>query len=157
MKKLILDVACGGKMFWFDKNNPHVLFCDKRRESMEFVGHRKVDVDPDVICDFTNLPFADESYKMVVFDPPHLTHAGETSWIGKKYGRLPKDWQPLIKDGFDECMRVLEPYGVLVFKWSEVQIPVSKIIDCIGKSPLFGHRSGKASNTHWMCFMKGIG
>ena len=24
----------------------------------------------------------------------------------------------------------------------------------IGKEPLFGHRSGKKSNTHWACFMK---
>lgn len=28
----IIDVACGGKMFWFDKNNPDVVFCDKREE-----------------------------------------------------------------------------------------------------------------------------
>jgi hypothetical protein len=26
--KPILDPCCGGKMFWFNKNNPHVLFCD---------------------------------------------------------------------------------------------------------------------------------
>ena len=29
-QKPILDVACGGKMFYFDKNDPRVLFCDKR-------------------------------------------------------------------------------------------------------------------------------
>lgn len=23
-----------------------------------------------------------------------------------------------------------------------------------GQEPLFGHRSGKKMNTHWMCFMK---
>lgn len=28
----ILDACCGGKMFWFDKNNPEVLFTDIRRE-----------------------------------------------------------------------------------------------------------------------------
>lgn len=30
MKKRILDVACGSKMFWFDKHNPDVEFCDKK-------------------------------------------------------------------------------------------------------------------------------
>ena len=30
MDKPILDVCCGPKMFWFDKNNPYVVFCDKR-------------------------------------------------------------------------------------------------------------------------------
>ena len=28
--KRIIDVACGSKMFWFDKHNPDVEFCDKR-------------------------------------------------------------------------------------------------------------------------------
>ena len=29
--KPILDVACGGKMFYFDKKDARVLFCDKRK------------------------------------------------------------------------------------------------------------------------------
>lgn len=28
--KRILDACCGSKMFWFDKNNPDVEFCDIR-------------------------------------------------------------------------------------------------------------------------------
>lgn len=51
-------------------------------------------------------------------------------------------------------MRVLDDYGVLIFKWSEVQIPTSKVIEAIGQKPLFGHISGKKSNTHWMTFMR---
>lgn len=62
----------------------------------------------------------------------------------------------MIHDGFAECMRVLDDYGVLIFKWSEVQIPLKKVLDAIGEEhkPLFGHRSGKHMNTHWMAFMK---
>ena len=30
--KEILDVCCGGRMFWFDKHNPDVLFSDIREE-----------------------------------------------------------------------------------------------------------------------------
>ena len=59
-----------------------------------------------------------------------------------------------IKQGFDECMRVLDINGVLIFKWNETRIPVSRILEIIGVRPLFGHKSGKASRTHWMCFMK---
>ena len=62
----------------------------------------------------------------------------------------------MIHDGFRECIRVLDDYGVLIFKWSEVQIPLSRILDVIDAKPLFGHKSGKASKTHWMCFMKGV-
>jgi hypothetical protein len=49
---------------------------------------------------------------------------------------------------------VLDTYGTLIFKWNEQQIKVKEIIDVIGVEPLFGHKSGKLSNTHWMCFMK---
>ena len=30
MKKRIIDVCCGSKMFWFDKENEDVLFMDNR-------------------------------------------------------------------------------------------------------------------------------
>jgi hypothetical protein len=49
---------------------------------------------------------------------------------------------------------VLDDYGTLIFKWSEVQIPLRKVLDAIGAEPLFGHRSGKNMNTHWMAFMR---
>lgn len=153
--KPIIDVCCGSKMFWFDKQNPNVEFCDNRVVGKhEYYEKRYLEVAPDTVCDFTNLPFEDNSFKLVVFDPPHLTWAGDTSWIKLKYGCLPKDWKPLIYDGFNECMRVLDDYGTLVFKWSEVQIPLSEIIKAIETRPLFGHRSGKHNNTHWLCFMK---
>lgn len=53
-----------------------------------------------------------------------------------------------------DVMRVLEPYGILIFKWNEFQIPVSKILKVFGTEPLFGQKSGKTSQTHWMCFIK---
>lgn len=75
--KLILDACCGSRMFWFDKHNPLVLFVDKRSETLTAKDKdriRTIDVKPDVIADFTNLPFEDNSFYMVVFDPPHLKH-----------------------------------------------------------------------------------
>lgn len=157
MKKPIIDVCCGSRMFWFDKDNPNVVFCDNRVLSWhEYYPNRYIEIKPDIVCDFTNLPFSDKAFKLVVFDPPHLTWAGETSWMALKYGRLDENWPQMIHDGFIECMRVLDDYGVLIFKWSEVQIPLSKVLGAIGKEhkPLFGHRSGKNMNTHWLCFMK---
>ena len=60
----------------------------------------------------------------------------------------------MLHDGFSECMRVLKPYGVLIFKWSDISISTREVINAFGQEPLFGHRSGKKMNTHWMCFMK---
>ena len=150
--KIILDACCGSRMFWFDKENPRVLFADIRTEEHTLCDGRKLVVKPDIIADFTDMPFKDGSFKMVVFDPPHLKSLGRNSWMAHKYGVLLPTWETDIKAGFDECMRVLEPYGVLIFKWNEQQIKISKILDVIGQKPLFGHTTSE--KTIWMCFMK---
>ena len=156
-KKKILDACCGSRMFWFDKTNPDVLLADIREEKHTLCDGRYLEIKPDVIADFRNMPFEDSSFKMVVFDPPHLNKLGQDSWMAKKYGVLLPSWELDIKAGFEECMRVLEPYGTLIFKWNENQITVSQILNAIGQEPLFGHKSGKRANTHWMAFMKQSG
>ncbi|GGH28439.1 hypothetical protein GCM10011418_39110 [Sphingobacterium alkalisoli] len=100
------------------------------------------------------MPFDDESFKLVVFDPPHFNDLGRTSYTAQKYGFLMPTWESDLKAGFDECMRVLQQYGILIFKWNEHQIPTSKILEIFDTEPLFGHKSGKASKTHWLTFMK---
>ncbi len=147
--KPILDACCGSKMFWFDKSNPAVEFCDNRViPRHEYYPQRYIEINPDTVCDFTALPFADKSYKLVVFDPPHLTWAGPKSWVRLKYGCLADNWTQMLHDGFWECMRVLDDYGTLIFKWSEVQIPLRDVLAAIKAEPLLGNRSGKHNNTH---------
>lgn len=163
--KLILDATCGSRTIWFNKNHPTALYMDKREETCRGVwtsnarvdeSERTLTVAPDIVADFTAMPFDDETFNLVVWDPPHLLRAGETSWMVKKYGKLEQDWPQMLRDGFRECMRVLKTHGVLIFKWNETQIPTPQILFAIGAEPLFGHRSGKRSQTNWMCFMKGI-
>lgn len=151
----VLDVCCGSKMFWFDKHEPHTMYCDVRRVPYhEYYQGRFLEVNPDVQCDFRNLPFPDESFWHIVFDPPHLRHVGERSWTWLKYGNLDGNWRAMIRDGFSECWRVLHVNGTLVFKWSEVQIPLRDVLKAIGKEPLYGNRSGKHLTTHWLVFVK---
>lgn len=153
-EKLILDACCGSRMFWFDKENPNVLFQDKRTESHVLCDGRALEIKPDIEADFTDMPYADKTFKVVVFDPPHLDKLGKNSWMAKKYGVLDATWRDDISKGFDECMRVLDTHGVLIFKWNETQIPVSDILKAVGREPLFGHKSGKLSKTHWLTFIK---
>lgn len=141
-------------MFWFDKENPDVLFADIRDEEYILCDGRQLKVHPDVIADFRNMPFPDSSFKLVVFDPPHLDNLNPNSYMAQKYGTLRSTWGDDLKRGFDECMRVLEPFGILIFKWNETRISVKRVLEIFGQQPLFGHKSGKASKTHWMCFMK---
>lgn len=116
----ILDACCGSKMFWFDKENPNVTYMDIRRYSDILCDGRKLEVNPDVIGDFRNMQFSNDEFDLVVFDPPHLVKAGDKSWLVKKYGKLNIDtWKEDLKQGFNECMRVLKPCGTLIFKWNE--------------------------------------
>ena len=147
----ILDACCGSRMFWWDKQNPDVIFADCREEETILCDGRKLVVKPDVLMDFRNMPFQDNTFSLVVFDPPHLVRAGKNSWLAKKYGTLPQDWKPYLKSGFDECMRVLKKDGVLVFKWNEEQIKTKEVLEAFGKCPLFGD---KRSKTRWLVFMK---
>ena len=64
------------------------------------------------------------------------------------------DWRDMLKKGFVECFRVLKPNGTLIFKWSDVQFPVKEILKLTDYKPLYGHKSGKKMNTHWICFIK---
>lgn len=152
--KIILDACCGSRMFWFDKENPLTLFADIRDEEHTLCDGRSLKIHPDIVSDFTDMPFLEESFKLVVFDPPHLLKVGKDSWLAKKYGKLPEDWPRLIKKGVDECFRVLEDYGVLIFKWNEDQITVREVLKAINRQPLFGHTTGRHGKTMWMCFMK---
>ena len=155
MDKPILDATCGGRMMWFDKHNPRALYIDRRELSeVSLCDGRKFSVSPDVLADFTDMPFPDKSFKLVVFDPPHLKTINETAYMAIKYGRLLGGWETVIHDGFIECMRVLDDYGTLIFKWSSVEISTREVINAIGQEPLFGHISGRNMNTHWMTFMK---
>lgn len=151
----ILDATCGGRMMWFDKHNPLCLYVDNRKiEETHLCDGRTFSVLPDMMADFTALPFDDNTFYQVVFDPPHLIRVNDDAYLKIKFERLPQAWKDVIHDGFWECMRVLKPYGTLIFKWSEVQISTREVINAIGKEPLFGHRSGKKMNTHWMAYMK---
>ncbi|CAJ1315945.1 class I SAM-dependent methyltransferase [Paenibacillus nuruki] len=147
----ILDACCGSRMFWFDKNNSDVVYADNRELSDTLCDGRTLNVHPDIIADFRNMPFEDESFYMVVFDPPHLLKAGDESWLAKKYGKLTSTWQDDIRQGFAECMRVLKPNGTLIFKWNEEQVALSELKKLFPQAPLFGNRRSK---THWLVFMK---
>lgn len=152
----VLDTCCGSRMMWFDKKDSRAIFCDNRSEAYTLCDGRFLDVNPANIMDFRSIEFDSDTFNLVVFDPPHLVRAGKKSWMALKYGILSKDWQNDLRKGFEECFRVLKANGVLIFKWSEVQIKTSEILKLIPNKPLFGHQSGKRSGTHWMCFIKDV-
>jgi len=158
MKKII-DVCCGPKGMWFDKNESRTIFMDNRKEQ-HIVCVRKngksdtITITPDIIGDFTKINFPDSTFCLVVFDPPHMKRKNPGSVLSLQYGVLYDNWKEIISGGFSECFRVLKPNGILIFKWCEYSIKISDVLKLTNQKPLFGHRVGKRLNTHWVCFMK---
>lgn len=150
----ILDATCGSRMLWFSKNHPSALYTDNRQLSETLCDGRILNVKPDLVIDFRDMPFADNTFYLVIFDPPHLLRAGRESWLAKKYGVLNKEtWQEDIRQGYRECMRVLKPNGTLIFKWNEDQVSLREVLKCFDERPLFGNRNWR-TKTHWLVFMK---
>ena len=74
-EKLILDMTCGGRSIWFNKEHPNCIYFDRRDEEYEQTfgtdpSERHIKVHPDVLGDFRDLPFEDNTFSLVVFDPP---------------------------------------------------------------------------------------
>lgn len=157
-KKLILDACCGGRCFWFNKAHPNALYVDNRVREHGHDDHRpNHTVQPDKVMDFRNMDFPDNTFKMVVFDPPHIFGKPDAFRMLKKYGHLDKEtWKDDIKKGFDECWRVLDNYGTLLLKWNETSVKVKDILAVIGREPLVGQTINRGLTTHWFVFMKGV-
>lgn len=162
VKRPILDACCGPRMMWFDRQHPAVVYGDQRSETVTVTdrshgreyGTRTLRIEPDVLMDFRDIPYPNNSFKLVVFDPPHLERAGPKSWMAGKYGKLSANWREDLRQGFAECFRVLEPKGVLVFKWNETQVKLREVLELTPEKPLFGQVSGRGGLTHWLVFMK---
>lgn len=155
MEKKILDACCGGRMFWFNKQHPKAVYMDNRVREKGHCSHRhNHSVKPDIVGDFKKIPFEDNSFSLVVFDPPHI-FGEETGNLTKQYGWLSKEnWREELLGGFNECMRVLKPDGVLIFKWNEARISKKDVIAIFPQQPLFGNQPRSRAKTHWLCFMK---
>ena len=154
--KFILDACCGGRLFWFNKNHPNTIYIDNRiRKAGHDENRPNHHIEPDIIMDNRKMDFPDKSFKLIVFDPPHLIGKPDGCRMTKQYGCLNAEtWQDDIKRGFNECWRVLEDYGVLIFKWNDASKKRAEVLRIIGKEPLFGHPNGSKIPTHWFCFMK---
>jgi hypothetical protein len=61
------EAGCSGY-----RQHPGAVFGDIRDEEHTLCDGRSLTINPDQQMDFTNIPFRDGSFKLVVVDPPHL-------------------------------------------------------------------------------------
>ena len=82
---------------------------------------------------------------MLYFDPATLAEA-ELTYSDSSYDVVffaPQNRIFLIEKGFDEAARVLKPKGTLIFKWSDEQIPIQKVLKVINFKSLTDTRGNK--------------
>jgi len=161
----ILDATCGGRSIWLpgQKHHENALYIDKREREPGFTGQeaRTFSVKPDEIQDFRDLPYADEEFNLVVFDPPHLVREDGmeqlTGYVTKSYGALHAEtWQADLEAGFEELWRVLKPGGTMVFKSADNSADFRDVIALAPTDPLFGTTTKKNSKceNRWFVFYK---
>ena len=144
------------RSFYFDKTDDRVIFGDIREDETHLLTNgQTIKIKPDQVMDFRAIPYKDESFQCVIFDPPHRIKLTSESDFIKKYGQLDKEtWRKDISQGFKECFRVLKTNGTLIFKWSEVSVSLKDILALTDQKPVLGHPSGRRMGTHWVLFMK---
>lgn len=99
--KKILDACCGSRMMWFDKCCSEDLFMDIRREELIACDGRHIKVDPDIVGDFRAMPFDDESFRLVVLDPPHLRKIRRHVMVGSEI----RNASSFLGNGYTCCFR----------------------------------------------------
>jgi len=113
---LILDATINRGRFWKGSNRP-VIGLDINPK-----------YNPDVVADNRNMPFEDETFDVVVYDPPHIPNQGKdkTKDFNDRFGlplrstaktqyNLSFLYQPFVKEAY----RVLRPEGLLFAKISD--------------------------------------
>lgn len=160
----ILDATCGARSIWYQKNHPFTTYMDIRNEDIDTIEpgnkavcQRKWKVRPDIVADFRDTPFEDNTFDLIVFDPPHIVRDNnrKPSIMEKKYGYLPTgEYKQILKAGFQELFRILKPNGVFILKWAECDKKIDEILRYIPYQPLFGTRTGQKNNNHWILFIK---
>lgn len=150
---LILDATCGGRHIWYDKARDDVIYVDRRILPKGTIPIRpNWEVRPTVCASFTALPFRDETFDLVVYDPPHIIRDNPSkSFLRTKYGELRlNSWRETLREGFDECWRVLKMGGTLHFKWAESNVPLKEVLRLFPINPLFKNKH----DVSWSVFVK---
>ena len=157
--RTLADLCCGHRSIWFDKQHPDCIYMDIREEEPGTIELQpNWSVKPDIIGDYRDMFFEDETFHLIVWDIPHILEAKGGIML-KKYGKLGYGWKDDCRRGFNEVMRVLKPHGVLLFKYNDLSISVPEMLNCFPVQPLVGTRtkksvSGRGTGTYWFAFIK---
>jgi hypothetical protein len=165
---IILDATSSFRRMWRNKIHPSTVFMDIRSntkllkdwEANMIQKDRATDIEftkLTIQADFTHLPFKDESFFHINYDPPQLIHLGKTSIYYKQFGCLEADtWRRVLKEAAKELLRVLKEGGTLNVKWNDRDISDNDVLALFPIAPAYGQvgSHGTSSKTSWFTFIK---
>jgi len=148
---MILDCSSGLRQMWFDKTYEECVYLDRRLN----INGQGLQSRPSVYADSRQLPFREEAFDMVLFDPPHDVW-GINSNSGRKYGAWTHtEIINLVFRTSKEISKVVKSNGQVIFKWAEGRIKLNVVLNLLeGLKPIFGHTTTVKGFTHWVCLVK---
>ena len=146
----MIDLCCGGRHWLFEKNPADIIFMDIRsikKGSIELQPNWSV--EPDIIADYTKIPFDDSTFQYVFWDIPHAINL--SGIMGQKYGQLGNNWKNDLKKGFKEIHRILKHNGALIFKFNDLSISFKDVFSALNireipLKPILGTPTKKGVN-----------
>ena len=125
--------------------------------SLDIRGEMGNGMKPDIVADSRALPFASESFDIILFDPPFSFHKS-TSLGNQEYRRFyitygldlytsRVELGGYIQETFKEVVRVMRPTGFCLFKWSESRIKLDYPLSLTGI--LYEDRRWQRPSKHW--------
>jgi len=122
---MLLDVSAGNRHLWPNKNPPETVFLDKERDLL---------IPPDVIASWRALPFRDNCFSCILFDPPNDPSWGSTSGHRDPKGRKARFWgnpasrRNLVSDIYHGQKEFARISPRLCLKWNETAITLEAIL-----------------------------
>ena len=168
----VLDCTAANRMVWSKRDSQNVLWTDIETE---------LEHPADMIVDIRNTDFEDGQFNTVIFDPPHwwgdtigrniyaLRNKKDAKEYNDRYGTnshpsyygcdkyyTKKSLLGFINASQKEIHRILGDGGILWFNWSEVKLPLEKILpffdqrwDVMIKLPIGSKKQTKSKHQNW--------
>ncbi len=158
---MILDMTSGCRAIWLEKEHSDCVYVDRR--ALIVPMHRRGDKldesslawTPDVVADNAALPFRDNLFSLLVYDPPHRGFTADSN-MGRRYGSASlEEVRENIRAAAKEAHRVAMPGAHLAMKWNDIDISINIVLGMMFTywRALFGHSmSGEKANsvTRWV-------
>jgi len=159
---MLLDATAGNRMMWPNKKPPLTVFMDKE------VGLAR---PPDLVGVWEYLPFRDDVFDCVIFDPPHLFKRGLNSFFNQDPTRISNKgftWYGSFKNK-THCLVSLNKAQKefsrvskrLCLKWNEVDLNLWNVLPffkCWKEIHRYRYKSRRpqssGKDTYWVTFVR---